>query len=362
MQHLNGLKYIAQHAPEQLTLLGSKSTLHTRSGTHPAVISYPRFDEDSLQPGIMRAYAAMLPFVLQKTPLSTTLLSVIHTQIYRDSSYVLYDNLGQFRGFGKWSGNLFSTYKLYQTVVSQAGMYELLEAQKRDLCYCETAYQKPLHSITEIKEQLVSPTGYFCVSGYRAGFSWFDLNALQDKIEQQQRMFSSDGQCLSNFTQEEQNTLELEIQSIFQRWRIHFNEILINLFALFEQNISQSTQQEHAILREIAKFIKDLLYVHPFFEGNLRCIGIVFCNTLLMRYGFYPAIIEDPFAWRGFSADEMVEKLQKGMQSFYARVVHVKQNESIQHLSTTSTYSQQLVEPFQSALLGLKIPEVNALE
>lgn len=371
MQSLHGLKFIAQYAPEQLIQLGSRGVGGEGFNEMARSIT-STLTEDSLQTGIMRAYACMLPFILQQEPLSTSLLSSIHTAIYTDNSVVSADNLGKFRGFGTWSGSLFGTYKLYRSVVSLAGLSELLEAQTRGLCHCETAYQKPLHTIEDIEEQLSNPPGYFCVSGYRAAFSWFDLSILQDKLEQQHKLLSSkDHRALYVFTQEEQNKLSLEIQNIFQHWQNQFHESLASIFKTFQRNISQLAMSEHATLHEIVLFIKELLYIHPFFEGNLRSIGVVFCNVLLLRYGFFPAIIEDPFAWRGYSSREMVEKLQQGMRCFSKLIASMEQDFamkekpgiSIDHLQSLSSSRnfREMVAPLESALLRLEIPAVNAI-
>lgn len=48
-------------------------------------------------------------------------------------------------------------------------------------------------------------------------------------------------------------------------------------------------------------------------DGNCRTICMVLLNSLLMRYGFPPSLMDDPNKFDGFSIEELVNLVKQGM-------------------------------------------------
>lgn len=69
-------------------------------------------------------------------------------------------------------------------------------------------------------------------------------------------------------------------------------------------------------LKRIARLIANLERLHPFADGNCRTICILSLNRELIRHGFSPVILDDPNIFDGFSNDECVLEIIKGLQTY----------------------------------------------
>lgn len=80
---------------------------------------------------------------------------------------------------------------------------------------------------------------------------------------------------------------------------------------------AQGTQEK---LEAIARFCRALALCHPFRDGNLRTI-IALLTKCLIEQDLSPVILEDPNVLEGsYSASEMAEKLQIGMEIYQKMV------------------------------------------
>lgn len=66
-------------------------------------------------------------------------------------------------------------------------------------------------------------------------------------------------------------------------------------------------------LELIIKLVQTLEQVHPFEDCNCRTFCMVLLNSLLMQYGFSPAILENPNRFDGYTIEELKEDVRKGM-------------------------------------------------
>ncbi|WP_173236291.1 hypothetical protein [Legionella antarctica] len=84
----------------------------------------------------------------------------------------------------------------------------------------------------------------------------------------------------------------------------------------YESTIFAHPEDPHAILRSIILFCKKLVLIHPFSD----CNGRLFCNLILnrelIRNGFSPTLLDNPNRIDGYSLNESIFELIRGMDSF----------------------------------------------
>lgn len=83
------------------------------------------------------------------------------------------------------------------------------------------------------------------------------------------------------------------------------------------EDYNQSMQSDEPIdkLRAIVQFVQAIEWIHPYRDGNLRTL-ILLLNRELVRHGFTPTLLEDPNRFDGFTHDEMLFEVLRGMDSF----------------------------------------------
>lgn len=131
-----------------------------------------------------------------------------------------------------------------------------------------------------------------------------------------------------------------------------------------ELSISDS---ENSTLTAIAKAIQRLEHIHPFQDGNCRTFCMVLLNTLLMQYGYSPALISNPNMFDGYEINELVEIIKKGIEKTNSLIGEVtneyeKQNvffdSSAQSMKVPEAYQQELIDFSDSIIQTLSsIPE-----
>ena len=75
-------------------------------------------------------------------------------------------------------------------------------------------------------------------------------------------------------------------------------------------------------IKSIISLVQDCDQLHPFIDGNIRSFAVIFLNHLLMMNGFPPTIMDDPNHFDGYSVDELVEEVIRGMN----RVLELAKN------------------------------------
>jgi hypothetical protein len=75
---------------------------------------------------------------------------------------------------------------------------------------------------------------------------------------------------------------------------------------------------KHSILRNIITLIRNLELIHPFYDGNCRTLAMLLLNKLLLQYHFSPCILVNPNIIDGYSIDELLIEIRRGMKRFIA--------------------------------------------
>jgi len=101
-----------------------------------------------------------------------------------------------------------------------------------------------------------------------------------------------------------------------------------------QRNITEQVSQEidhfnttiHTLPDEhklvfIVDSIKRLERLHPFVDGNTRVFITLLLNHLLMLYGFYPVIFEEPSIFDAFTTEEIMEEVLLG-QGIVKELLH----------------------------------------
>lgn len=95
-------------------------------------------------------------------------------------------------------------------------------------------------------------------------------------------------------------------------------EKINELFETYYKDIKLAKSDEGELLA-IVKLCRALEIYHPFRDGNQRTIVFCLLNKLLIENNFSPVILEDPVVFDGYlSAEELVDAVKKGMQTFEA--------------------------------------------
>lgn len=77
--------------------------------------------------------------------------------------------------------------------------------------------------------------------------------------------------------------------------------------------INADTDQNKLLL--ISRLVRNLELLHPFPDGNGRTFIAALMNHLLLYYGFFPAILNDPNIDAEYSAAEFAEEMKRGMEN-----------------------------------------------
>jgi len=84
----------------------------------------------------------------------------------------------------------------------------------------------------------------------------------------------------------------------------------------YEKKVAADMENPAAILRALILLCKKLVIIHPFSD----CNGRLFCNLILnrelVRHGFSPTLLDDPNRIDGYTLNESLYELVKGMNSF----------------------------------------------
>lgn len=87
------------------------------------------------------------------------------------------------------------------------------------------------------------------------------------------------------------------------------------LIAIYNAEIKSALTSREKLLA-ITKIIVDFNVLHPFGDGNGRVFVGLVLNELLLRNGFTPVILDDFRIFRGHTLNEIISKLEIGLQSF----------------------------------------------
>lgn len=231
MSQLKGFQFLAINAPYQLFRYGM-NWQNQYQDQASSIQEWEKTEPGSLA-AVMRAYAYVTPLIATNTRFTIEHIKRIHQLCTQHvqlrtvnlSQPIVQSYAGIFRGFGSWVGTLFGCYGLSKANATPEGLRELLKADYFLDCHCETPYQKPITQIESIEKELNYTDHFFLVSGFRAGFTWNDLNELQDNIERENKIISDQNQSVAppaRFTSNERALLTKTIDSEMNRWRANF--------------------------------------------------------------------------------------------------------------------------------------------
>lgn len=372
MPGLNGLKFLAANAPHQLVRYGL-NWHHQLEYQHHAMSVWEETERGSIV-AVMCAYAYVIPLIESKSRFGLEQIQTIHrlcTQNVQLQTANLPQGVsesaaGNFRGFGPWVGTLFGCFGIDKQTSTEKGLLELLDAHAKGDCHCETPYQQNINNPTQIYHAFASPYRYFLVSGYRAGFSWEDLNNLQDKIERENTIIAEQNATIappSRLTMGERQYLTYSINAELNRWRANLTHKLETVFATFYAEIdalSDSAMDDK--LFAIVRFVQRLERIHPFWDGNLRTFCMVLLNALLMQYGFEPALLENPNQFDGFSVAELVLKVKEGIRRSETLLAYVRESvDSSNQSLITETASYAVPVTHYADYIEYAMPLLTAL-
>ncbi|MBI2786480.1 MAG: Fic family protein [Legionella longbeachae] len=80
-------------------------------------------------------------------------------------------------------------------------------------------------------------------------------------------------------------------------------------------NDIQKSQSDDDKLRAIVTCVRRIEIIHPFPDGNCRTICVLFLNSLLISQGFSPVILADPNRFDGYSTNELIRDIKRGMNN-----------------------------------------------
>ena len=105
---------------------------------------------------------------------------------------------------------------------------------------------------------------------------------------------------------------------------------------------------ENSKLYTICRLIATLERIHPFGDGNCRTICVILLNMLLIENGFSFAILNDPNVFDGYSIQELVNEVIRGMENFLSLIAknhcHLAHND----------------EPLFEEIAGIKVASARA--
>ena len=82
----------------------------------------------------------------------------------------------------------------------------------------------------------------------------------------------------------------------------------------YNQQIHKVAEDDYqSKLKVIVRVCHNLERLHPFLDSNCRVIGMLLLNRLLLENGFTPCIMDNPNQLDGYSIDQCVDAIQKGM-------------------------------------------------
>lgn len=330
MPGLDELRWIAINAPEHLFRYGINwnNQHHFKKNT---INAWEQTEPGSLR-AIMEAFAYVIPLIESKTAFNIEHIKTINkisthsvqlsSKNFEESS--ANEFAGVIRGFGKWSGTLFSQCGIARFTSTAKGIHELLASHQAGDCHCETLDPDPKPADKDyIEAQLNIPGSGFIISGYRAGFSWYDLGRLQEAYE----IISSFDPISEPNLVEAIQTLSKSIDEELLRWQSNMTDKLDEVFRSFYTDLASSPHEANdEKLAIIIKFVQRLEHIHPFWDGNTRTFAMVLLNALLMQHGFVPTLFDDPNKFDGFAVSELVDLVKEGMIRTHTLLDYIQQS------------------------------------
>jgi fido (protein-threonine AMPylation protein) len=144
-------------------------------------------------------------------------------------------------------------------------------------------------------------------------------------------------------------------------------KVLQEIIEDYEASIASHPDEPKQLLKDIILFSKKLVHVHPFKD----CNGRLFCNLILnkelIRHGFTPSLLDNPNRLDGYSIDEAVSELIRGMNNFQQvkKVLHLHNKRTAEFLKENQVYpipslKIQPKEPLSAPQEFFKIKHVPA--
>lgn len=108
--------------------------------------------------------------------------------------------------------------------------------------------------------------------------------------------------------------LSFDVMSLIETDNL--DETITDYIREYEIEVAADVENPAAILRALILLCKKLVIIHPFSD----CNGRLFCNLILnrelVRHGFSPTLLDDPNRIDGYTLNESLYELIKGMNSF----------------------------------------------
>lgn len=105
------------------------------------------------------------------------------------------------------------------------------------------------------------------------------------------------------------------------------------LFEKYNNDMEEATSDEQR-LRLIAELFQMLEWIHPFSDGQGRT-DLILLNKELCRWGFNPAILEDPYVSTSCTLDEWVGYLKMGMAKWRQKAEEIRAKAITPKVATT---------------------------
>ncbi|MDR3501610.1 MAG: Fic family protein [Legionella sp.] len=84
----------------------------------------------------------------------------------------------------------------------------------------------------------------------------------------------------------------------------------------YESKILNDSENPQAVLQAIIILCKKLVLIHPFNDCNGRVFSNLILNRELIRNGFSPTLLDNPNRMDGYSINEFMSELLRGMDNF----------------------------------------------
>ncbi|KTD19584.1 Fic family protein [Legionella londiniensis] len=104
---------------------------------------------------------------------------------------------------------------------------------------------------------------------------------------------------------------EEKYQLLFMQDQLNQFEVFNAVELKFDALLKAFNQKKNPSLRNIAAFIKDMILLHPFPNGNGRTFTLGVLNQLLLQHGHGICLHFDPHLVAGLAIDETAEKIKE---------------------------------------------------
>lgn len=334
---LDELRFYIRKLTDHYQLEEKKDTFEQLYNTEKGWRSFERTEPNYLM-AMMTAFVAMmdltakfdLDFILRLQKMTTTKVKNLIYEGVSDSKS------GEFRtthlGFNQ----------LNTTAASKEGVLEILVEMKEmdSKEYKRDVHQTPIFYFKDHlgKEFLIAPPSYLQDPSKKEAL----LASLPFKIDNPTVLSATDKTVLSpEFLSSALYFQPIYLMNLAIGKKDHSQEIQTAIGLEMKAQLSEFDQaMKSAVtrmdqLKAIVHYVQACERKHPCLDANTRTFSMLVLNHLLMRYRFPPAILDNPNRSIGYSADQFLMEVLKGMRNTLdlakgVHLYHVKTEEVLQ--------------------------------